>query len=1152
MRFQRLELLKYGRFSGLAIEFPKSERDFHVIVGLNEAGKSTLRSAILDLLYGIDSRSPYDFLYAGSDLRLGALINNKTGSLEFHRVKGKKNTLRSPADAVLPDSALSQFLSATDRKFFDQMFGLDHDRLVEGSNSILRAENDVGQVLFQSAAGIASLGQVRDDLFAESEKLWAPRKAADRAYYAAADKFEKATSALREATVRTKMWVEANNKFEGLNEALSRENYRHQELERTRIRLERVRRLAPYLQNLRECEKKLEDLGDVPNLPSDAASIFSAAERQLAIDKELLDVRVRDVKKVKEDLAEVNVDDKLLQTKADIIKLDELRLQYGAYGRDIELRENEVANLWQEVGNACLELGWRTDSEEGLIERIPTLLVRRELGELAKQFSGLAQAKRSAKQAEDSKVSEIEALTAQLADIPTGEVKPSLGAAIKSARTIGDPDAALQSKQAAISKAKSTLDISLQALGQWSKPLPALAAMQPPSQQKIGLLIQERQTLVAERKTDFQRLEDQKTVVNRLTLEIAQFKRQHNPTTQDAVQEARSDRDATWKSIKEGEMDIRQGADQFEKKISHADALADNRLDDVEEATELQSKINELERQNQLQSVLEGQYSKVNADLERFDGQWTDLATGAGLAGIPLSDIADWLQKREKVLAAAEGYQEAQDALNLLSRTIEESTANLLTAIREAGLAGEDKDNLSTLCIQAENFIKGVASAEVRRQTLTDQLKSAQIQIRNLKQATLDADADMKKWTGAWLEALEKAGLPKDDTIGSVEGSLELIGRIEEKLEKMRQIRAERINAMKTDLMRFSAEADRLADLIDSELKGKPAAQTATELRKRLEKTQEAQSEMDRLKKALDAAKGKVAATEESILKATASLRPLMDRARVESNDLLLEAITRSDRKAVLNAEITKAQTSLLTGGDGLTRDAIEAEIGGTDLSQLPAEIERINTEIADVVQNLAALSSDRATAQTALSAIGGSDAAAQAEAQRQEALSQMSDVSERYCKVHVAARLLNFAIDKYRQEKQGPLLTRTSALFSKLTLGSFQKLVIDFEQEPMVLEGLRPDGKRVSISGLSNGARDQLYMALRLAALELHIEQAMPLPFIADDLFINFDDNRSKAGFEALVSLSEKTQIIFLSHHDHLVPVVQEVFGRQVNIIRL
>lgn len=103
-----------------------------------------------------------------------------------------------------------------------------------------------------------------------------------------------------------------------------------------------------------------------------------------------------------------------------------------------------------------------------------------------------------------------------------------------------------------------------------------------------------------------------------------------------------------------------------------------------------------------------------------------------------------------------------------------------------------------------------------------------------------------------------------------------------------------------------------------------------------------------------------------------------------------------------------------------------------------------------------------------------------------------------------------------------------------------------------MVLEGLRADGKLVGIAGMSDGTRDQLYLALRLAALEMHLEQTLPLPFIADDLFINYDDVRAKAGFEALKSLSAQTQVIFLSHHDHLIPTVQAVFGQQVNIVFL
>lgn len=63
MRFHRLDLIKYGKFSDHSVEFPVAKQDFHLIVGPNEAGKSTLRSAIIDLLFGIPTRSVHSFLH---------------------------------------------------------------------------------------------------------------------------------------------------------------------------------------------------------------------------------------------------------------------------------------------------------------------------------------------------------------------------------------------------------------------------------------------------------------------------------------------------------------------------------------------------------------------------------------------------------------------------------------------------------------------------------------------------------------------------------------------------------------------------------------------------------------------------------------------------------------------------------------------------------------------------------------------------------------------------------------------------------------------------------------------------------------------------------------------------------------------------------
>ena len=1152
MRFNRLDLIKYGKFSDRAVEFPAAQQDFHLIIGPNEAGKSTLRSAIVDLLFGIPTRSVHSFLHPLNELRLGAYISNASDTLEFHRTKALKQTLRSPLDAVLSESTLTPFLGTADRSFFDQMFGLDHTRLVSGGNSILSAENDVGQILFQSAAGVASLGKIRDALVAEADKLWAPRKANDRAYYIAADQLEKASTALKEATVRTKVWVEANSKVESLQAALNSERERHQQLQSERSSLERIRRLAPFLLALRDNENNLADLGEVIDLPIEAAATLATAEKELTITHQRQELRKGEVNKITEDLATIHVDEAVLEIADDISNLDNLRLQYRAYERDIASRKIEIATLWQDVCRACTQMGWTSDSESAISQRLPTTLIQRELSRLIRDRGGMIQILRAAEQAEKNKLSEIKVLATQRNDLQIGEVKPALRAALANAKSLGDTEATLQKLQATLTKTKSALEGLLRELGQWSMPLPELMALQPPSQEKVNRLLQERQALNAERKTELQRLNNQTAEVARIELQISQFKELHQPTTPEAVIEARRERDASWQAIKTGEINLQQEGKKFEASIVVADTVADRRLDDVEEATELQSLNHLLERAMQSLAMIEGQCSQLEGYLQLFDDRWTQEALSLGLVGMPLENIGTWILKREKALTTAAAYQDAQDDVDLLCRSIAESKLNLVKALQEAELLVIETDNLSVLCVQAELYIQAIDSAKVRHETLTAQLLAAQSIESTLKQATEHAKTEESRWTEAWSTMLAKAGLSPDSDSGAVESALELIGQIAEKLENMRKIQIQRIDTMNADLKEFSVDANRLTHSIAPELKEHSAEQIAHTLANRLTRARESLAENSRLKEALRVANSQVLEAKESSQTATASLKPLMERAGVNTTVLLNEAIVRSDEQRRLNAETANAKAALLSGGDGLTRMQIEAEIDAAKLSLLAAELTRINDELSDTVQRQTTLAADNANALRVLSEIGGSDAAIQAEAQRQEAIAQMSDVAERYVKVFTAGRLLRWSIDRYREEKQGPLLHRASTIFSTLTSGAFSKLIVDFEREPMVLEGLRSAGKPVGISGLSDGTRDQLYLALRLAALEMHLEQAMPLPFIADDLFINYDDVRSKAGFEALKALSEQTQVIFLSHHEHLIPVVQAVFGKQVNVVFL
>ena len=78
----------------------------------------------------------------------------------------------------------------------------------------------------------------------------------------------------------------------------------------------------------------------------------------------------------------------------------------------------------------------------------------------------------------------------------------------------------------------------------------------------------------------------------------------------------------------------------------------------------------------------------------------------------------------------------------------------------------------------------------------------------------------------------------------------------------------------------------------------------------------------------------------------------------------------------------------------------------------------------------------------------------------------------------------------------------------------------------------------------MSDGTRDQLYLALRLASLERYLEHNPPLPFIVDDVLVNFDDERAGATLRELAHLAKKTQVLFFTHHEHLVNSARSLLG--------
>ncbi|MGQ3335607.1 ATP-binding protein [Hydrogenophaga sp.] len=277
-----------------------------------------------------------------------------------------------------------------------------------------------------------------------------------------------------------------------------------------------------------------------------------------------------------------------------------------------------------------------------------------------------------------------------------------------------------------------------------------------------------------------------------------------------------------------------------------------------------------------------------------------------------------------------------------------------------------------------------------------------------------------------------------------------------------------------------------------------------------------------------------------------------MTASGVSDIEALAHAIQRSDQRRAIERQILEAEARLVQTADGLPLDALREDIAGTGPDELMAQHAELTLSSSHVVEEIAVLSDSYGRLKAGFAELDGTDLAAKAEARRQEAISAMGDAAEQYLKLQTAARLLKWSMEKFRETKQGPMLAKASSIFSGLTVGSFSRLLVDTEEATPRLFGIRPDGESVDVTGMSEGSRDQLYLALRLAALELQVEQGLNMPLIADDLFINFDDHRTGAGLAVLAELSRKMQVVFLTHHAHLVPLAQEVLGLDLNVVYL
>jgi uncharacterized protein YhaN len=338
----------------------------------------------------------------------------------------------------------------------------------------------------------------------------------------------------------------------------------------------------------------------------------------------------------------------------------------------------------------------------------------------------------------------------------------------------------------------------------------------------------------------------------------------------------------------------------------------------------------------------------------------------------------------------------------------------------------------------------------------------------------------------------------------------------------------------------FRADVEQIAESHAPDLVETPADRAAAELVDRYHRGKSALAARNELDRQIEDAARELERQRARRRSASDCVQQMMRAAGADSMEALERAERISDEIRTLDLDLASFDSELeALGGTG----ALSAEAGDADLDAVAVRLSDIDAELEQLRESMSMIDRRIGSAEAGLKDLEDPKArAAEAAADAEAALARVRDLTERYMRAKTACFVLAREIESYRQKNQGPIVSRASKLFRRLTLGSFESLRTDFDEDDQpVLRGVRSGGFDVGVEAMSDGTRDQLYLALRVATLERYADRGNPMPVVLDDILVHFDDDRARAALVLIGELSERMQVLFFTHHARLVELARE-----------
>jgi uncharacterized protein YhaN len=1157
MRLTELSLEKYGGCASRELTIPETA-GLTVVYGANEAGKSTCLEAISDFLFSIPKNTQRGSLFGYDGMRIGASMLMADGStLTLKRRKGNGKTLADLSGTALDDTVLAPVLGAITRERFETLFGLNHETLRNGGERLLHADGDIGRLIVEAGGGLRTLVSRLEGIDGEADKLFDTRRSVNRVFYQQLTAFEAAEKTARGAQLTRETFEQTRKASLAAEQKLETLRHERSSLGASTSRLGRVLRVAPHLRQLASLTQDLVSYNDVASFQDDfAARMRTALDQRNGAENRLAGaIERRNRLKARLDALVVNpglkaAEQRVRDLAERAIHVSKARSDRSNRQREIDDGEGQLAALRRMLGlPADADLAPLIPDQAALnfvrllademVERRPSLAsAKTRLGELAASLEAI-----------DDRLE-----AARLAGHDAPPETSSSAFASLAAQT-----SAHQARQQAQETDGATLTGRLKALG--FDTIDALATLSCPSVDDIRSEQAAREALTSQIEDQAKLKRQAEREISAGEAEIGALQASGTIANNASLAEARTLRADAWRPIKSAyvagqlpdDANSRLAvADGLETAIVSADELADRRAAEAERAASLALALRRVAKAGAEVTAAEAETAALVAQLEVRMAQWENSFPQVLSKHPELASLLQFRQARQLVLDESERLRISANALAL-------EEAQLAPVVELLERIEESRKLDSTLSFAArvsavQNAISRheQAHSEYARDTrdredLARQHKLVEAEVQQL----LDAQ---DAWDAAWPAATGALGLkpaisPTEANSAVTEwvgarGVLSAIGQSRQRLKRMDE-----------DETSLTKGVRSLATELVIEI-GEDCVVAAQMLLARFNDNATAQTQYDGVLPDFEEAKVEADQAQEALGTAREELASLAAAAKLDGGDdgALLDSASRCEARMRLCDEIALAERTATDVGDKLDLDALRAEWDERDLDEVRAELAEQKSRATEIESEIEAAILAEKAAKDDLAAYLSQSEVNHAVAEREAAAAQMHLALERYLELSVARELVTSAMATIRAEQQDPLIARAGQLFTATTLGEFASIETDIDDKghPVVV-GRRTNGGTAAVATMSDGTRDQLFLAFRLASLENYAGAAEPLPFVADDILVHFDDERSRSTLNLLAEFGMANQILLFTHHRSVRALAEPLMAKGLaNIIDL